>query len=54
MDDNTSFNMGEQFSIIGGKEKHRIDVGFYDPIPPPDSTKSKKNVSVDWINLIQN
>lgn len=54
MDDNISFNMGEQFSIIGGKQKHKIDVGFYEVIPAPDSTKSKKHVSVDWGQLIQN
>lgn len=59
MDDNISFNMGEQISIIGEKEKHRLDIGDL------ETGRSKKNLllnvnpnsnsnsNADWGNLLQ-
>lgn len=51
MDDNISFNMGEQISIIGEKEKHRFDISDFGP---QNINRSKKNFeSTEWANLLQ-
>ena len=43
MDDNISFGMGQQFSIIGAKEKHVIDLGDYGGIQGANRKKLKKS-----------